>query len=357
MEKIDKKVKSNKYNKVVIAFLSSLLIFLIIAIIVLIIFSKGTYGKIRDNELDKRNEEIILDCIVNKLNDSIFSENNLSKEISLNTFTNKDSKIDFYKALENNQDSMYAMVKTYDYEVIRDFDLYFSSGYDIYQTYTFLDNVYIYVYSKNNKINFDDLGVCNNSEFDLGEKDIKSINKKVVQKLNDTNKIIIKSGNKKLGIIKNESVIDEILNIITNSKRYGNNFLLDAHQFEFEMYDELNNVIDTIYIWNDGVRLNLKSIGGGYYFTDNLDLRELIERETNYIFYNLYNLTDSCKELELIYEDDKYNYYLNCKEYGTMLIKFDLTNMKMKIKYSLDNNFITISHLSLYDNMILKIEK
>ena len=46
-----------------------------------------------------------------------------------------------------------------------------------------------------------------------------------------------------------------------------------------------------------------------------------------------------------------------CKEYGTMLIKFDLTNMKMKIKYALDNNFITISHLSLYDNMILKIEK
>lgn len=136
--------------------------------------------------------------------------------------------------------------------------------------------------------------------------------------------------------------------------------MLDAHQFEFEMYDELNNIIDTIYIWNDGVRLNLKSIGGGYYFTDNLDLRKLIERETNYIFYNLYNLTDSCEELELIYEDDNYYYYyyyFNCKEYGTMLIKFDLTNMKMKIKYALDNNFITISHLSLYDNMILKIEK
>lgn len=207
------------------------------------------------------------------------------------------------------------------------------------------------------EIDFDDLGVCNHNEFDLSEKDIKSINKKVVQKLNDTNKIIIKSGNRKLGIIKNESVIDKILNIITNSKRYGNNFLLDAHQFEFEMYDELNNRIDTIYIWNDGARLNLKSIGGGYYFTDNLDLRELIERETNYIFYNLDNLTDSCEELELIYEDDNNYYYFNCKEYGTMLIKFDLTNMKMKIKYALDNNFITISHLSLYDNMILKIEK
>ena len=40
-----------------------------------------------------------------------------------------------------------------------------------------------------------------------------------------------------------------------------------------------------------------------------------------------------------------------------MLIKFELTKMKMNIKYAIENNYINIEQLDLYKEMILKEEK
>ena len=51
-----------------------------------------------------------------------------------------------------------------------------------------------------------------------------------------------------------------------------------------------NKLIDIIYVWNDGKRLLPASINGCYYFTSNgVDLRKIIEEETDYIFYSIFS--------------------------------------------------------------------
>ena len=170
-----------------------------------------------------------------------------------------------------------------------------------------------------------------------------------------TNKIVISFNN---SIIDNKNAINEILDIISSGKQYGTSALCDGHSYELLMYND-DNLIDTIYVWENRNRLIPKSIHSGcsYYSVGDNNLIEIIERETGYISFNLFSLTDSCEENEKIYSDEKYNYYLNCKDRGNVLINFNTKNLKMNLKYALENNYISIELLLTYDDMIIKEEK
>ena len=119
---------------------------------------------------------------------------------------------------------------------------------------------------------------------------IINIPTKTINKINDTKKIIIKSGEKILGTITNEKSINDIIETITTSVQYSYKdtdvaYLCDGYSFEFNLFNNKDKLIDTIYVWHSGTRLIPKSIHSGCsYFntTSSKDLRKIIENETNY---------------------------------------------------------------------------
>ena len=146
------------------------------------------------------------------------------------------------------------------------------------------------------------------------------------------------------------------------SKQYGENFLCDGHLFELEMLDEEGKLIDTIYLWGDGKRLLPKSLEGGcgyYSIADfNIDFRKIIEENTNYKFYGIYDYSVEGKEnLTQIYEDEKYKYFINWENSDKVLIYFTLNNLYMKLEYALNNNYITPKQLEEYDGLLIRETK
>lgn len=319
----------------------------------------GIYNITEENYNDLKdiyNDINLMSCLVNQMGAYIMSESNELYSMPLSTFETNEDEIIYYKSFYTNNENIYVIVKTYDGEVIRDFDEYFSSKYDVYQTYFVNDSTYVYLYNKLNDIDFENLKKCSANK--VNDKVVKKIDSKTIEKLENTNKIVMNFSDGTPETIENTRAINEILAIISSGKQYGDAALCDGHSLELLMYND-DNLIDTIYVWRGGSRLIPKSIHGGcsYYTVGDSNLIEIIERETNYISYNLFSLTDSCEENEKIYSDEKYNYYLNCKERGNMLIKFNTKNLKMNLKYALDNNYISIENLLVYDDLIIKEEK
>ena len=184
----------------------------------------------------------------------------------------------------------------------------------------------------------------------------------MINKLQKTQNIVIKVGDKELSTISDNNKIEEILNIFSTSKQYGNTFLCDNYSFNFEMYDENHELIDTIYVWYDGKRVVPKSMSKGcfYYSIENeFDLRKIIERETDYTFYDILNMTNNDNQkLELIYQDEKNNYYVNADDPNNILIKFTLNNQIMTLKNALLNKNITPEKVSNdYPEILIKKEK
>jgi len=300
-------------------------------------------------------------CFEDELNEYILSEKE-STDILLNEITDKSDKINYYKGLKTDDEEIYIIVETnltYEWEVMRDFELYFAKKYPIYQSYNIPNTgIYIYTHNSANDIDFKAIqNKCNKSN--LNDKDGKEIPSKTLNKLNETNKIIIKSGDTRIGTITNEKSINEILDIISTSKQYGDVFLADGHSFDFLMFNDKNELIDTIYIWHNWKRLIPKSMGEelGYYLITNkiYDLKEIVSRETDYVFYDLLDYSEDYKgEQELIYETDKYKYYLKDKKSDEVLISFNLTNLTMTLKYALNNNYITPDKLEIYSDFFIK---
>ena len=194
---------------------------------------------------------------------------------------------------------------------------------------------------------------CTKKEENL-TKEIK-FSEDLSEKLNNTNKVIVKTDNKELGFLQNQDIIDELLKVINESKIYGEVFLTDAPTIKLEMYNN-KDLIETINLFNDGVRLNIKNQGG--YYTANKDIRVILEKEIDYKFIALYHLSDECDNTsQLIYEDSNNQYYYNCSTYGIVQISFLTTNKLMDLKYALENNYINIEQLLIYDNLIIKIKK
>ena len=157
----------------------------------------------------------------------------------------------------------------------------------------------------------------------------------------------------------NKDKITEIIDAISESKQYGDAFLCDGYSFDFIMYNN-NKPINTFHIWYDGKRLiptSDKSKGCYYYSTPNhIDLRKIIEEETDYVFYSILDFSDACAEaLELIYENNNNKYYLSCIKSDKVLIKFTLNNKTMKLKYALEKGYIEANRVSSdYPNILIK---
>ena len=269
----------------------------------------------------------------------------------------------YFKGVQSGNNS-YIIVKTnttYDYDINKYFDLYFSNKYDTFQLFDLTTGIYAYLHNnENNTSKSELLKACQGSNLkDIKVEDFPS---KTIDKLNKTASIVIKDGSYELGQITNTEEIEQILNYISMSKQYGENFLCDGHLFELEMLDEEGKLIDTIYLWGDGKRLLPKSLEGGcgyYSIADfDIDFRKIIEENTNYKFYGIYDYSVEGKEnLTQIYEDEKYKYFINWENSDKVLIYFTLNNLYMKLEYALNNNYITIEQLKRYDGLLIRKTK
>ena len=148
----------------------------------------------------------------------------------------------------------------------------------------------------------------------------------------------------------------EILDAISSANRFSDICLSDGHGFDFEINKD-NKLIDTLEVWNDGKRILPKSIKGCYYSISNgTDLRKIIERETDFIFYSILDYSDACAEaLELIYENNNHKYYLRCIKSDKVMIKFMIDNKVATLKSALENNLISADKVSSdYPDLLIK---
>lgn len=206
-----------------------------------------------------------------------------------------------------------------------------------------------------------------NSKEDDKDKVSISISEDIIQKLSTTRKIIIKNytdENKDniLGTISDINVIEEIVEIMSSGKQLGDAFDCDRNGFDFEMYDVNDKLIDTVFVWAlPHERIMPESIQSGcsYYNVSSLNnssLTSIIEKETGFKFYNIFDYSEDCDQVEeLIYEDDNYKYYFSCVKSDKMFIEFLTTGLKITIKEALNDNYITIDELlDRYPDLLIK---
>ena len=314
-----------------------------------------------ENGLDKE----LLQCLENELGGYLVTEKADLIEIPLSEIKNDDiDKIEYYKGVyaSEHSNNMYVIVYpkngTYDSTVMKDFDKYFYERFSMYQTYQSPITPTIYIHNNDNSVNFNE--IINKCAVKNNMKDGKSIPTETMNKINETTKIVIKKNNKEIGTITNKEKLTEILGTISNSKQYGSSYLCDNYAFNFEMYDTSNKLIDTIYVWHDGKRLipaSIENDGCSYYsILNNDNLRQIIEEETDYVFYNILDFRNDVSETTetLIYEDDTNSYYLkgNANE---ILIEFMLNNKVMMLKYALENKYISAEKVaSEYPDVLIK---
>ena len=319
-----------------ILIISVVIIILLLIIFGIIIFTKDTVPKANEEEGKiTEQEQRFISCLENELGARISSNILEFSDIKLNDIIDKTEGIMYFKGVQSGNNS-YIIVKTnttYDYDINKYFDLYFSNKYDTFQLFDLTNGIYAYLHNnENNTSKSELLKACQGSNLkDIKVEDFPS---KTIDKLNKTASIVIKDGSYELGQITNSDVIVQVLNNISVSKQYGENFLCDSHLFELEMLDEEGKLIDTIYLWGDGKRLLPKSLEGGcgyYSIADfNIDFRKIIEENTNYIFYGINDYSVEGKEnLTQIYEDEKYKYFINWENSDKVLIYFTLNNLYM----------------------------
>lgn len=320
----------------------------------------------KEQESDKKTTEDydkeLVQCLESQLGGYLVTETDDLIEIPLSEIKSNDKeKIAYYKGVyaSNHPNNIYVMVfpknGTYESSVMKDFDKYFYHKFSVYQTYESPLTPTIYIHNQDNDVDFKD--IVNQCIVKNDYKDAKSIPNETLNKISNTTKIVIKSSQKELGTISDKNKLTEILNAIKSSKQYGEPCEADNYAFEFEMYDNDNKLIDTIYVWRDGNRLIPKSINGCYYSISNgIDLNKIIEEETEYIFYGILDYRDNNNQKEqLIYKDDKNSYYLKSDDTNEIAIKFVLNNQIMTLKYALENKYISAEKVAKeYPDILIK---
>ena len=320
----------------------------------------------KEQESDKKTTEDydkeLVQCLESQLGGYLVTETDDLIEIPLSEIKSNDKeKIAYYKGVyaSNHPNNIYVMVfpknGTYESSVMKDFDKYFYHKFSVYQTYESPLTPTIYIHNQDNDVDFKD--IVNQCIVKNDYKDAKSIPNETLNKISNTTKIVIKSSQKELGTISDKNKLTEILNAIKSSKQYGEPCEADNYAFEFEMYDNDNKLIDTIYVWHDGNRLIPKSINGCYYSISNgIDLNKIIEEETEYIFYGILDYRDNDNQKEqLIYKDDKNSYYLKSDDTNEIAIKFMLNNQIMTLKYALENKYISAEKVAKeYPDILIK---
>ena len=251
-----------------------LLSILICGVMVLGVVGCGKKNQETDNKATEDYDKELVQCLESQLGGYLVTETDELIEIPLSEIKSSDKeKIAYYKGVyaSNHQNNIYVMVfpknGTYESSVMKDFDKYFYSKFSVYQTYESPLTPTIYIHNQDNDVDFKD--IVNQCIVKDNTNDGKSIPNETLNKINNTTKIVIKSNQKELGTINNKEKLDKILNAISSSKQYGEVCLSDGHAFDFEMYDNDNKLIDTIYVWGDGRRLIPKSMNGCYYSISN----------------------------------------------------------------------------------------
>lgn len=318
-----------------------------------------------DKKAFEEYDKELVQCLESQLGGYLVTETDDLIEISLSEIKHSDKeKIAYYKGVyaSNHPDNKYVIVfpknGTYEFSVMKDFDKYFYENFSVYQTYQSPLTPTIYIHNTNNDVDFED--VVNKCVTKNNTQEGKTISSETLDKLNSTTKIVIKSGQKELGTINDKNKLTEVLNAVSSSKQYGEICLSDNYAFEFEMYDNNNELIDTIYVWSDGRRLLPKSMNSCYYSNSNeIDLRKIIEEETEYVFYGILDYRDNDNQKQqLIYKDDENSYYLKSDNINEISIKFMLNNQNMTLKYALENKYISAEKVANeYPNILIKEAK
>lgn len=329
----------------------------IVIILVLIVFLFSINGciKVEDNEDYQLSRSKLIECVSNELTKKMTSDGEEMDNIPLTSlFDKKPEEITYYEGKANGDNRFMIIDSTpYTSEVMDVFSNYFSSKYEEYYMYN--SDFYVYYKNKDDNIDIDEIMDSCKSNNDA-ELIVEKVPQASIKKLSDTDKIIINSGKNSIGNIKSKDSIKKVIDAISNSKAsVGINtaFLCDGHGFEFEMYDGKKN-LDTIYVWRDGRRLMLESLDSGgcknFLIDDReLDLKKIIEDETDYIFYNVLSFETSSQEEEkkrVVAEDDKYKYYFVAKKDEKFYIHLTINHKVMELQYALDNGYIDSNNLS-----------
>lgn len=349
-----------KEKKILIVSITIIVLLLLVFGIMILTKDDTPLPNAEEEKITEQEQEL-LSCLANELSARIATENSDFTDIVIDEVTANQDEVLYYKGTMTDDENIYIIVKTSSAEVQKDINLYFSSKYSIYQTFSFNDDISVFLHNNFNDTTYNDLiNAC--IESDRDSIDSEAMPSDTVGRLNETTKIIIKSGFNVLGEIQDSEILGNTINSISSARMIGDHFNCDGHTFDLEMYNENNELIDIIYLWPDGKRLMPESLeeGCSYYSVGNndIDFRRLIESETDYVFYTISDYSNECSgDLEAIYEDEDYIYYLACEKSDEVFIRFNLSNQTMTLKYALNNNYITPQQLASYDELLIIEEK
>ena len=130
---------------------------------------------------------------------------------------------------------------------------------------------------------------CNKDEANVPEKnETVYVESKIIDNLKNTVRVDIRelTEDKIVGTITDSETINELIAAISNSSYSGSDCLADTHQMELEMYDENDNLLDTIDFWPNIERIRPENSSNNCYFNVQGEntVKNIIESETDYKF-------------------------------------------------------------------------
>lgn len=130
---------------------------------------------------------------------------------------------------------------------------------------------------------------CNKEEANVPEKnETVYVESKIIDNLKNTVRVDIKelTEEKIVGTITDNKSINELIDVISTSSYSDTDCLADAHQMELEMYDENNNLLNTIDFWPSVERIRPENSSNKCYFNIQGEntIKNIIESETDYKF-------------------------------------------------------------------------
>lgn len=130
---------------------------------------------------------------------------------------------------------------------------------------------------------------CNKDDANVPEKnETVYVESEIIDNLKNTVRVDIRelTEDKIVGTITDSETINELIAAISNSSYSGSDYLADAHQMELEMYDENDNLLDTIDFWPNIERIRPENSSNNCYFNVQGEntVKNIIESETDYKF-------------------------------------------------------------------------
>ncbi|MCI8394778.1 MAG: hypothetical protein HFH86_04800 [Bacilli bacterium] len=301
----------------------------------------------------------MMDCLEQELAYYVTTEKSQLNNIPFEEIMDSMNEIVYYKGVRADDSNMFVVLETkitYDADIIKNFEFYFSERFPIYQKYV-VENEGIYIFFHNSFLDVDWEHIKQKCVVKNEAKiEGKSLRKRFVNQIQDTDQIVIKTDLKEF-VIQDLNQIRLLVDEISNGKQYGDTFLCDGPSFEMDLYSQ-GTLLDTIFLWGDGKRFLPKYMQGGcsYFTFSDFDILEWMEQELYYIIYGIFDYSDSFVNPELIYEDEMYHYYLNGKR-EQVFVYFSTSHFMMTLEYALNHGYLALDQLERYPDLILKKNK